>query len=54
MKAYEVYIGYIKIGSSPIRLRIFFEPAKFTECIGIIDQKLGMNIVEYEIRGHPL
>ena len=50
MKAYEVYIGHIKIGSSSVRLRIFFEPAKFSECVGIIDQQLGMSIRQFRKR----
>ena len=50
MKAYEVYIGHIKVGSSSVRLRIFFEPAKFTECVGIIDQQCGMNIRQFRKR----
>lgn len=50
MKAYEVYIGHIKIGSSSVRLRIFFEPAKFAECVGIIGQQLSMNIRQFRKR----
>ncbi len=50
MKAYEVYIGHIKIGSSSVRLRIFFEPSKFIECVVIIDQQLGINIKQFRKR----